>query len=235
MAVTDPDARAAPARDADHRPRRHAGGRDRARGPDHGPSRARLDDALRGDATRTFESRSRTRSARWAMASGSRRSDSARVASTTSCAGSARCSAPSSSCARYALEREAFGGPLADKQTVQNWIADSAAEIQACRLMTLDAAHKIDQGSEARVEVSLIKFYAARVLNDVIDRAVQVHGARGLTDRDAARAECSRWRGPRGSTTAPTRCTAWSSPAGSSSRSQQATAGGSTRHAPGAR
>jgi len=82
----------------------------------------------------------------------------------------------------YALERESFGSPLADKQTVQNWIADSAAEIQACRLMTLDAAHKIDQGSEARVEVSLIKFYAARVLHDVIDRAVQVHGARGLTD-----------------------------------------------------
>src|SRR5919204_3351421 len=82
-----------------------------------------------------------------------------------------------------ALEREAFGSPLADKQTVQNWIADSAAEIQACRLMTLDAAHKIDQGDEARVEVSLIKFFAARVLNDVIDRAVQVHGALGITDR----------------------------------------------------
>ena len=82
-----------------------------------------------------------------------------------------------------ALEREAFGGPLAEKQTVQNWIADSAAEIQACRLMTLDAARKIDEGSEARVEISLIKFYAARVLSDVIDRAVQVHGALGLTDR----------------------------------------------------
>ncbi|HSP72680.1 MAG TPA: acyl-CoA dehydrogenase family protein [Gaiellaceae bacterium] len=82
----------------------------------------------------------------------------------------------------YALEREAFGEPLARKQTVQNWIADSAAEIQACRLMTLDAAHKIDQGDEARVEVSLIKFHAARVLHDVIDRAIQVHGARGLTD-----------------------------------------------------
>jgi acyl-CoA dehydrogenase len=82
----------------------------------------------------------------------------------------------------YALEREAFGGPLAEKQTVQNWIADSAAEIQACRLMTLDAARRIDEGDEARVEVSLIKFYAARVLNDVIDRAIQVHGARGLTD-----------------------------------------------------
>jgi acyl-CoA dehydrogenase len=84
-------------------------------------------------------------------------------------------------CSR-ALEREAFGSPLADKQTIQNWIADSAAEIQACRLMTVDAAHKIDQGDEACVEISLIKFYAARVLNEVVDRAIQVHGALGLTD-----------------------------------------------------
>jgi acyl-CoA dehydrogenase len=82
----------------------------------------------------------------------------------------------------YALEREAFGSRLADKQTVQNWIADSAAEIHACRLMTLDAAHKIDEGDEARVEVSVIKYYAAQALHDVIDRAIQVHGARGLTD-----------------------------------------------------
>jgi acyl-CoA dehydrogenase len=83
---------------------------------------------------------------------------------------------------RRALDREAFGSRLADKQTIQNWIADSAAEIQACRLMTLDAAHKIDQGDEARVEISLIKFYAARVLGEVVDRAIQVHGALGLTD-----------------------------------------------------
>jgi acyl-CoA dehydrogenase len=82
----------------------------------------------------------------------------------------------------YALTRETSTGPLADKQTVQNWIADSYAEIQACRLMTLDAAHKIDGGDEARVEISAIKFFAANVLQDVIDRAVQVHGARGLTD-----------------------------------------------------
>ena len=83
---------------------------------------------------------------------------------------------------RYANEREAFGGPLAEKQTVQNWIADSAAEIQACRLLTMDAARKIDEGSEARVEVSLLKFFAANALIQVIDRAVQMHGARGLTD-----------------------------------------------------
>src|SRR5215470_17622780 len=82
----------------------------------------------------------------------------------------------------YALAREAHGGPLAAKQTVQNWIAESAADIQACRLMTLQAAQRIDEGDEARVEVSLIKFYAARVLLDVIDRAIQVHGGLGLTD-----------------------------------------------------
>ena len=82
----------------------------------------------------------------------------------------------------YALEREIGGAPLAEKQTVQNWIADSAAEIQACRLMTLDAARKLDEGDEARIEVSLIKFFAARVLHDVIDRAIQTHGGRGLTD-----------------------------------------------------
>ncbi len=82
----------------------------------------------------------------------------------------------------YSLEREAFGSRLADKQTIQNWIADSAAGIHACRLMTLDAARKIDDGDEARVEVSVIKFFAAQVLHDVIDRAIQVHGARGLTD-----------------------------------------------------
>ncbi len=98
---------------------------------------------------------------------------------------------------RYALERETFGGPLADKQTVQNWIADSAAEIQACRLMTLDAAHKIDAGSEARVEISLIKFYAARVLNEVIDRAVQVHGGLGLTNRTPLAAMLAMARGGR--------------------------------------
>ena len=84
-------------------------------------------------------------------------------------------------CAR-ALEREAFGSPLAEKQTVQNWIAESAADIQACRLMTLQAAHRLDEGDEARVEISLIKFHAARVLGEVLDRAIQVHGGLGLTE-----------------------------------------------------
>ena len=97
----------------------------------------------------------------------------------------------------YALARETSTGALADKQTVQNWIADSYAEIQACRLMTLDAAHKIDAGDEARVEVSAIKFFAAKALNDVIDRAVQVHGARGLTDETPLAAMMMMARGGR--------------------------------------
>ena len=82
---------------------------------------------------------------------------------------------------RRALSREAFGSTLAEKQTVQNWIADSAAEIQAARLLTMHAAQKVDQGDEARVEISIIKFWGARVLHDVIDRAIQVHGALGVS------------------------------------------------------
>jgi alkylation response protein AidB-like acyl-CoA dehydrogenase len=82
----------------------------------------------------------------------------------------------------YSLERKTFGEPLADKQTIQNWIAESAAEIQACRLLTMQAAQRIDDGDEARVEVSALKFYAAKVLNDVIDRALQVHGGLGMTE-----------------------------------------------------
>ena len=97
----------------------------------------------------------------------------------------------------YSLEREAFGSRLADKQTIQNWIADSAAGIHACRLMTLDAARKIDDGDEARVEVSVIKFFAAQVLHDVIDRAIQVHGARGLTDETPLAAMYAMARGAR--------------------------------------
>jgi alkylation response protein AidB-like acyl-CoA dehydrogenase len=82
---------------------------------------------------------------------------------------------------RYSLKRESFGEPLAQKQTVQSWIADSAAEINAARLMTLHAAWKMDRGEDARVEISLIKFYGARVLHDVVDRAIQVHGALGYS------------------------------------------------------
>ncbi|TWI54685.1 acyl-CoA dehydrogenase family protein [Halalkalibacter nanhaiisediminis] len=81
----------------------------------------------------------------------------------------------------YASKRVTRGKTLSEFQSIQNFIADSAAEIQAARLMTLQAAWLLDQGSEARKEISLIKFFGAKVLHDVIDRAIQVHGALGVT------------------------------------------------------
>jgi alkylation response protein AidB-like acyl-CoA dehydrogenase len=77
--------------------------------------------------------------------------------------------------------RFAHGSLLAEKGEIQRYVAESAAQIQASRLMTLDAARVMDCGGEARVEISLIKFYGAQMLHDVIDRAIQVHGALGLT------------------------------------------------------
>jgi acyl-CoA dehydrogenase len=82
-----------------------------------------------------------------------------------------------------ATYRYSHGSTLADKQTVQNWIADSAAEIAAARLLTLHAAWQIDTvgAKAARTDIALIKFYGAKVLHDVIDRAVQAHGSLGFS------------------------------------------------------
>jgi len=82
-----------------------------------------------------------------------------------------------------ALSRTAHGGLLAEKQTIQNWIAESAAEMQAARLMTLQAAWVMDtQGaSAARKEIAMIKYFGAKVLLDVIDRAIQIHGSLGFS------------------------------------------------------
>ncbi len=84
-------------------------------------------------------------------------------------------------CAR-ANSREAFGKPLGQHQQIQKFIFDTAAEIQASRLLTLHAAQKIDQGDEARIEIGLIKVYGASMLHNAIDRAIQVHGALGVTE-----------------------------------------------------
>tara|TARA_B110000091_G_scaffold208837_1_gene249089 strand:+ start:734 stop:1915 length:1182 start_codon:yes stop_codon:yes gene_type:complete len=87
-------------------------------------------------------------------------------------------------CKRAVSRELADGQTLADKQTIQNWIAESRAEINAARLLIKDAAHKIDtQGAyKTRNEISIIKFYAANVMQNVVDRAIQVHGALGITD-----------------------------------------------------
>jgi alkylation response protein AidB-like acyl-CoA dehydrogenase len=81
-----------------------------------------------------------------------------------------------------ANNRVAFGKTLGEHQQIQKFIFDSAAEIQASRLLTLHAAQKIDQGGEAREEIGLIKVYGASMLHNVIDRAIQVHGALGVTE-----------------------------------------------------
>jgi len=87
-------------------------------------------------------------------------------------------------CKRATSRELAHGQLLADKQTIQNWIAECRAEINAARLMIKDAAHKIDsQGVyKTRNEISIIKFYCANVLQKVVDYAIQVHGALGVTD-----------------------------------------------------
>lgn len=86
---------------------------------------------------------------------------------------------------RRALSRELSPGkPLAFKQTIQNWIAEQRADIDAARLLILRAARKIDQEGAyaARAQISMIKFFTARVLHQTLDRAIQVHGALGITD-----------------------------------------------------
>lgn len=79
-------------------------------------------------------------------------------------------------------ERHAFGSALAEKQLLQKHVFDSATEIQSCRLFTLDTARRIDSGDDARVEIGMIKVVGAQMLHNVIDRSIQVFGAKGLTD-----------------------------------------------------
>jgi acyl-CoA dehydrogenase len=83
-----------------------------------------------------------------------------------------------------AHDREAFGGPLADKQFVQDFIATSRIEIDSARLMVLHAAWKMDTEGKraARQEISMIKVQAAQMHQAVCDRAMQVHGALGMSD-----------------------------------------------------
>nr|WP_063034383.1 acyl-CoA dehydrogenase family protein [Nocardia grenadensis] len=83
-------------------------------------------------------------------------------------------------CAR-ANARFAHGSLLAEKGEIHRYIAESAAQIHAARLMTLDAARAMDAGEDYRIRVGLVKFWGARMLHDVVDRAIQVHGALGLT------------------------------------------------------
>jgi acyl-CoA dehydrogenase len=87
-------------------------------------------------------------------------------------------------CTRAVQRELSPGEPLARRDTVQHWVAESRAEIDAARLLVLDAAQALETRGPlgAREQISAIKFHTAGVLQRVLDRAIQVHGALGLTD-----------------------------------------------------
>ena len=87
-------------------------------------------------------------------------------------------------CGRAACRELAPGRPLGSRQIVQEWIAESRAEIEAARLLVLRTAWRIDRegAAAARDDVSLIKFHTAALLQRVLDRAIQTHGALGITE-----------------------------------------------------
>ncbi len=87
-------------------------------------------------------------------------------------------------CERAATRELSPGTPLGSKQSVQNWIADSRARIDAAEMLVRDAARTIDRDGQraAKVDISKIKYYVADLLHDVLDWAIQTHGALGVTD-----------------------------------------------------
>jgi alkylation response protein AidB-like acyl-CoA dehydrogenase len=76
--------------------------------------------------------------------------------------------------------RSAFGRPLADHQALQFFLADSAIELYASRLMVMDAARKLEAGLPCRQEISMVKTYVAEAFGRIVDRAVQIHGSHGM-------------------------------------------------------
>jgi alkylation response protein AidB-like acyl-CoA dehydrogenase len=87
-------------------------------------------------------------------------------------------------CTRAATRELSPGKPLGTRDTIQGWIADSRAEIDASRLLVLDAAEQMDREGAAasRDAISIVKFYVAGMLDRVMDRALQTHGGLGMLD-----------------------------------------------------
>ncbi|MDX2378495.1 MAG: acyl-CoA dehydrogenase family protein [Acidimicrobiia bacterium] len=79
------------------------------------------------------------------------------------------------------LSREVHGGLLETKQFIQGFIADSYIDIQAARLMTLHCAEKMETDGDARTDISAIKVFVPQAYHRVVDRAIQVWGAAGVT------------------------------------------------------
>jgi acyl-CoA dehydrogenase len=78
------------------------------------------------------------------------------------------------------LQRESFGKHLARHQMIQSFLADSAIDLYASRLMVLHAAWKVEQGLPHRQEVAMVKTFVSEAFGRVADRAVQIHGASGI-------------------------------------------------------
>jgi acyl-CoA dehydrogenase len=78
--------------------------------------------------------------------------------------------------------REVHGGKLEDKQFMQGFVADSYIDIQAARLFTIHAAQKIESGADPRTEISAIKIFVPQAYERVVDRAIQVWGAAGVSE-----------------------------------------------------
>lgn len=102
-------------------------------------------------------------------------------------------------CHRAVSRELAPGEPLARKEVIQHWVAESRAEIDAARLLVLEAAAKLEHAgaSAARESIAAIKFFVAGVLQRVLDRAIQVHGAAGLTNETPLALWWSHERGAR--------------------------------------
>jgi len=83
---------------------------------------------------------------------------------------------------RYAAERTSFGHLLAEHQMVQSFVADSQIDIEAGRLLIWKAAWKLDRGEQPRHESSIAKVFVAEAVNRVVDRAVQICGALGISE-----------------------------------------------------
>ena len=83
------------------------------------------------------------------------------------------------SCLRYSKDRRQFGSAIGEFQMIQHMLADSAMEINACRLALWQTASRIDAGEEARGAISMLKVQASEMLGRVVDRAVQIYGGAG--------------------------------------------------------
>ncbi|HOZ27772.1 MAG TPA: acyl-CoA dehydrogenase, partial [Hyphomonadaceae bacterium] len=81
----------------------------------------------------------------------------------------------------YAPQRVVFGEPLANRQAIQWWIADAYTKIKAATLMTYETAWKLDKGADVRTEISAVKAYATEMSYEVLDHAMQMYGAMGMT------------------------------------------------------